>query len=264
MNKLITFLEKLKMQINPQEFHKSINSEFEIIQNRVRNLIGSAHWGEDGRYKEAVLRSIIRRFLPNNLSIGTGFVLKKSNHGIEISSQIDIIIYDNTYPVLFAEGDILITTPENIKGIIEVKTKLKSSKVIEEFSKATENGKLIGREIFNGIFVYDESLESTNNHVNNHLQTALENSKGIVNHISIGKNIFIKYWPGVTNNNLSNTYSFYRIDNLSFSYFISNLVENTSTNKLEERWWFLYPIEEGKERYKFKDISVGQNQHETS
>lgn len=244
------------MDIDPEKFHKSINNELKVIQDRVRNLIGSIHWGEEGRYKEAVLRSIIRRFLPENVSIGTGFILKKENDEIKISSQIDIIIYDNTYPVLFAEGDFLITTPTNVKGIVEVKTNLDSSRVMDVISKATNNGKVVKARIFNGVFVYNEGNIVNKNNISNNLKNALKESKGNVNHICLGKDIFIKFWPKSPQSNSSNRYSIYKIKELSFSYFISNLAEQTSESKLKERWWFLYPIKKGKEEYKIKDIYV--------
>lgn len=244
------------MDIDPQKFHRSISNELKVIQDRVRNLIGSTHWGEEGRYKEAVLRSIIRRFLPENVSIGTGFILKKEGDEIKISNQIDIIIYDNTYPVLFAEGDFLITTPANVKGIIEVKTKLDSSEVIDVVSKATNNGKVVEAEIFNGIFVYNKGNIVNENNISDNLKSALKESKGVVNHICLGKDIFIKFWLGNPQRNFSNIYSIYKINKLSFSYFISNLAEQTSGSKLKERWWFLYPIKKGKEEYKIKDVYV--------
>ena len=244
------------MNIDPQKFHRSISNELKVIQDRVRNLIGSTHWGEEGRYKEAVLMSIIRRFLPENVSIGTGFILKKDGDEIKISSQIDIIIYDNTYPVLFAEGDFLITTPANVKGIIEVKTKLDSSEVIDVVSKATNNGKVVEAEIFNGIFIYNKGNIVNENNISDNLKSALEESKGVVNHICLGKDIFIKFWLGNPQSNLSNIYSIYKINKLSFSYFISNIAEQTSESKLKERWWFLYPIKKGKEEYKIEDVFV--------
>jgi len=227
-----------------------------VIQDRVRYLISNAHWGEEGRYKEAVLRSIIRRFLPENVSIGTGFILKKEGDGIIISNQIDIIIYDNTYPVLFAEGDFLITTPANVKGIIEVKTNLDSSNVKNVVSIATNNGKVVDNEIFNGIFVYNGGNIVNNRNISDNLKSALKESKGIVNHICLGKDLFVKFCPRNTQGNSSNKYSIYRIKDLSFSYFISNLAEQTSESKLKERWWFLYPIPEGKEEYEIEDINV--------
>jgi len=51
--------------MNNLDFQKSITKELDIVKNRVRSLIGNAHWGEEGRYKEAVLKTVINRFLPN-------------------------------------------------------------------------------------------------------------------------------------------------------------------------------------------------------
>ncbi len=247
------------MDINPENFHKSITDELKAVQDRVRSLIGGAHWGEEGRYKEAILSSVIRRFLPKNMSLGTGFIIKKENNEIKVSNQIDIIIYENTYPVLFEEGDFLITTPENVKGIIEVKTNLSSSSINETVLKATSNGKLIAKEIFNGIFVYDKRKVKIKSRETSHiLKSALINSKGTVNHLCFGENIFIKFWQDWNScaDFSDGYYSIYKISKLSFSYFISNLVEHISKNQMTERLWFLYPISEGKERYKIEDICV--------
>lgn len=54
----------MSININFEDFQKSITKELDVVKNRVRNLIGPAHWGEEGRYKEAVLKNIIKRFLP--------------------------------------------------------------------------------------------------------------------------------------------------------------------------------------------------------
>lgn len=244
------------MDPSPEKFQMSITDELKVIQNRVRHLIGGIHWGEEGRYKEAVLSSVIRRFLPTNMSLGTGFIIKKENDDFKTSTQIDIIIYDNTYPVLFKEGDFIITTPENIKGIIEVKTNLKSSDISDVVSKATKNGNLIDQEIFNGIFVYergDITIERGN--IASNLESALKESKGTVNHLCLGEDIFIKFWKN-SNNCPDECYRTYKINNLSFSYFISNLIEHVSKSQMPERWWYSYPIKKGKEEYKIDDFFI--------
>ncbi len=249
-----------RSRIDPKEFQESITKELDTIRNRVRNLIGASHWGEEGRYKEAILKNVIRRFLPNNLSIGTGFVIKKNNNETQISNQIDIIIYDNTIPVLFSEGDFVITTYKNVKGIIEVKTRIRNSELEEVIRKAEDNGRLIGKEIFNGIFSYesDENIESEN------VYRALKNARGYMNHISLGKDVFIRFWRKEDRNRLnppvenceSNFYNIYKLRGLSFSYFISNLLELTCSSKIDDRWWFLYPIAGTKERYRVRTICL--------
>ena len=57
--------------MSAKEFQESITKELEVTKDRVRNLIGNAHWGEEGRYKEEILKSTIRKFLPSNVSVGT-------------------------------------------------------------------------------------------------------------------------------------------------------------------------------------------------
>ena len=248
------------MRINPEEFQKSITKELNTIKDRVRNLIGNTHWGEEGRYKEAILKNVIRRFLPTNLSIGTGFVIRKNNDEPQVSKQIDIIIYDNTVPVLFSEGDFVITTYKNVRGIVEVRTKIRIGELQEIIQKAKENGELIGKNIFNGIFSYefDDNIDS------NTVNQALRRARGYVNHISLGPNVFIRFWkredrnrlhPPVENCN-NDFYNFYSLEGLSFSYFISNLLEFTCSINFDDRWWFLYPIRGTKEMHRVRTICL--------
>jgi len=248
------------MTINPEKFQKSITKELDTIKDRVRNLIGNAHWGEEGRYKEAILKNVLKRFLPNNLSIGTGFVIKKNNSNTRISSQIDIIIYDNTIPLLFSEGDFVITTYKNVKGIIEVKTKIRSTELQEIILTAEKNGKLVGKKIFNGIFSY----EYEGNINSNTIKRALKESRGYVNHISLGPNVLIRFWKREYGDRLNppvrncqnDFYNIYSLEDLSFSYFISNLIALTCSSSLDDRWWFLYPIEGSKEGHRVRTICL--------
>ena len=209
-----------RIRIDPEKFQKSITKELDTIKNRVRNLIGSSHWEEEGRYKEAILRNVIKRFLPSNLSIGTGFVIKKNRGNTQISRQIDIIIYDNTIPVLFSEGDFVITTYKNVKGIIEVKTKIRNNQLEEIIQKAETNGKLIGKNIFNGIFSYE--YKGDINDIDKIIKEA--EAKGYVNHISLGPDVFIRFWKKEDKNKLhppvencqNDFYNIYNIKGLSY------------------------------------------------
>ena len=245
-------------EINIKKFQESITRELDIVKSRVRNLIGSSHWGEEGRYKEAVLRNVIKRFLPYNVSLGTGFIIKKSQSDqFKISKQIDIIIYDNTIPVLFSEGDFIITTYKNVKGIIEVKTKIKNSDLQTILRIATENGKLIGKGRFNGVFSYEYDGEIGS------LKNVLVESKGYVNHLSLGKNVFVKFWKRADGNRLnppveckSDFYNIYELKGLPFSYYISNLLTYVCDKKLDDRLWFLFPIKGTKEIYRKDTVCV--------
>ena len=98
------------------DYHRKTSDELIALTNKVRSLI--TNWGEDGRYKEAILKNIIRRFLPEKYSIASGFVIKQTHERgeHEASHQIDLIIYDDTSPILFKEGDLIILTPDAVRG----------------------------------------------------------------------------------------------------------------------------------------------------
>ncbi len=248
------------MNPNLQHFQQSITQELDVIKNRVRSLIGDAHWGEEGRYKEVILQKVIKRFLPNNLSVGTGFVIDETK---SISKQLDIIIYDNTLPLFFFEDNFIITPPDNVRGIIEVKSNIGSASrlgcIIEELDNSlrsifTDNQL---KKLFVGIFSFSLSFNIDS------LRDVLSKNSSI-NYISLGNNYFIKKWLVKDRkqlniidreSNTSDFYNVYEINNLSHSYFISNLVTQTCNVKAKKHSWFYFPIEGTKEIYKMETIS---------
>jgi len=247
-------------------FQISITEELEVTKDRVRNLIGDAHWGEEGRYKEEILKSTIRKFLPSNVSVGTGFI--KTEY--DISKQIDLIIYDNTQPLLFSEGDFIIITPRNVLGLIEIKSSQNLTQLRQTITKLEENIRIVEdaittnqesasnaeRRIFYGIFSFEYSTQTDTQA----FKEMLKLSQGLINHISLGKNKFVRLWkqedgselnPAVEADN--DFYNIYGIENLSYSYFISNLVHMTSGNPTD-RYWFSFPLEETKEAHRENTI----------
>lgn len=155
-------------QPDMDELYESIGKEMHAKKNRVRNIIGDAHWGEEGKYKEIVLKKIIQRYLPQDLSIGTGFIATKTNESISTTSQIDLIVYQNSYPPLFREEDFVILHPEPICAIIEVKTNICNSKpelekILDKASrnaiKVLQSKQNYTTHFFNGIFSYDTDLD---------------------------------------------------------------------------------------------------------
>jgi hypothetical protein len=260
------------------DFQKSITKELVLTKDRVEFLIGNANWAEVGRYKEAILRKSISQFLPSNLKLGTGFIIGNDDHinGQEprTSSQLDIIIYDDNSPVIFREGDFVIVTENSVRGVIEVKSNVTNYSdpqgqnvqdnalniIIEKFNRLQQFQTFnpIGnhRKKFVGIFSYNYTQ---NNITAENINDALRNSNGLVNHISLGPDKFIRYWESTiglqppTNHN-GRSYIKYDIEELSFSYFISNLLHIVSDNELLERYWFSFPIEGTKEVHRINPI----------
>lgn len=232
------------------DYHRTTSSELLALTNKVRSLI--THWGEDGRYKEAVLKNIIRRFLPEKYIIGTGFVVKQTqNRGEHLSSkQIDLIIYDDASPVLFKEGDFVILTPDAVRGIIEIKANLQNQIVANVLRQANENGQFVfsgkddkTQKFFNGIFSYEGFRNNfvMENFVDNYLQSNQDFTDDPyylsfkVNHVSLNKDWFIKVW-----NEDENPHSIYNIEDLSFSFFISNLIDTIANKSIEKNNFIWY------------------------
>lgn len=231
-------------------YQRSVAAEFKALEKRVRDLIDDANWGEEGRYKEVVLKNYLRRVLPENLSVGTGFV----RNGDEITKQIDIIIFDNTYPLLFSEGDFVITTSYNVVGIIEVKSSITPSKLFKIMKNANDNAYKIAKgmgfryRLFNGIFSYDAgknikryytALEKCDfsDLLDRENQVISPKLYHCVNNMTLGGSFFIKLFS-TGGDHINATYKLCEMqDNLAFSYFISSLQEfisDFSTNEINE------------------------------
>jgi len=233
------------------DYHKTTTKELLALTDKVRNLIN--HWGEEGRYKEAVLKNIIRRFLPDKYAIGTGFVIKQTeNRGEHLSSrQIDLLIYDNTSPILFKEGDFVIITADSVRAIIEVKANLQNQNLTSIIRQANENGKFIfsgkiekEQPFFNGVFGYVgyenqfslETLRQSFVTANDEYSDSEDYQKFKVNHVSLNKNWFLKYWPLEENE----PHSLYNIEDLSFPFFISNLVDTLAGTSVQRNNFIWY------------------------
>lgn len=240
-------------------YRKSISQELISTKDRVRNFIDDRHWGEDGRYKEIILEDKIKQLLPSGASVGNGFVMCGENI---TTSQLDIVVYRTDFPLFFKKESFVIIPKESVLGIIEVKTKLNSSNIRETVKKAHLNGQLIGNKIFNGIFSYENGF-CFEGQLNTGLKESLENYSRFINNITFGKDYFMKFWKDERSsmNNIFSRYSFYKIDELAFGYFISNLLEvvhcQLKNKELSELMnGYLYPIEGGKESYRLCDFDI--------
>jgi hypothetical protein len=260
------------MPQNVLRFQESITQELLITKDRVRDLIGPANWGEEGRYKEAILRKIISQFLPGNLSIGTGFIISNEDHQHgtlgSISKQLDILIYDTSIPVVFKEGDFVIVTEDAVRGVIEVKATMINYSATAKHALNNILSKLDGlreflsfipsphrRKRFVGVFAfnYGENFESEQ------IVNSVRLSNGLVNHISLGPDNFIRYWPDTADlqpptHHLGRCYSRYVLQGLSFSYFISNLLHIVSDDDPTKRYWFSFPIAGTKEQHRIDPV----------
>lgn len=273
---------------NYEKFLISTSQEIMAVKDRVRYLINDKNWGEEGRYKEIILREILRSFLPERYGICTGFVICKDDN---ITSQIDIIIYDkfkaNNNAEILKKGDFVVVESKSVVGIIEVKssfgskifdpdkkeqnaiTKLLANKQKIEQDKVIEkNGIEYKENVFVGLFAFERANKYGIKTIVKKLKEYLQNSNTTIDCISFDKNYFMKFWrarlPEYCFENKH--YSFYNLPkDLSFGYFISNIVEHLKiwlTHKplSEGEIKRLYPLFGGKEQHKVDDFVVYESE----
>jgi hypothetical protein len=108
-------------------FLQSWSLEIASRANRVRHLIGDAHWLSDGHHREEVLREFLRRHLPSNLIVSRGFV-KTPEPSAPCSPEIDILVCDPAKDTpYFNEADLLITPSAAVLAHIEAKPEFNKS-----------------------------------------------------------------------------------------------------------------------------------------
>ena len=220
------------------------------------------------------MKKVIREYLPNNLNIWTWFIVLKNERGSYISTQIDILIYDNTYPTIFRDEDFVIITQDMVKAIIEVKSKTNFSEnnglktIINKFERLESfeilKNEIRNNNIFSWIFSYETTItESQLTESNRYTWIKLK----YVNHISLWNNFFFKSWRSnwdihpQANSGVnwdSPFFNIYKIEDYSFGYFLSNLLHIISWKKLNERSPFSFTIPDpyGKEGYKIWSIQI--------
>lgn len=135
-------------------YWRSLQAELDATKDRIRCLV--RHWPTDGAFKEAALRCILRRHLPESMNVCRGFVVAEERS----STEIDILLVDRTKPTLFKDGDLVIVTPDAVQAIIEVKSSLVSiAEIADAIAKISANRQLCApsnqRRVWTGLFVYN-------------------------------------------------------------------------------------------------------------
>lgn len=186
--------------IKSEAYYESLAQELHAMKSRARDLIGSVHWPSDGAWKESIFKSVLRRHLPPNIGMGSGFVVDSG----WTSNQLDVIVYDNRHPVLFRDGDFVVVAPQSVKGIIEVKTTLRGQDLSGILEKLADNSGHIGGggpdTKFVGLFAFDVDPALTHAKLLTSLaQAAAVHEHAITSHVCAGASIFAKYYAQDSN-----------------------------------------------------------------
>ena len=249
-------------------YHKSFTEELHAVRDRIKQLVGNRL--TSGEHKESALRMMLRRHLPPSLVVGRGFVVTDG----EPSQQIDVLIVDGNRPCLYKDGDLMIVTPDAVRGIVEVKTgcaltskdKNNPAEIESHLTTLAEKGALCERvlrknnpdaKVWTGLFVFDGANQLFDP-VLTALGRAFRATGHNVNCVSFGKADFFRYWSeneikdgglaGYKGDPLWHAYRF--PDPISASYFIGNLLDATSHVDRRESAFAWFPMIGGKEEHR--------------
>lgn len=159
------------MKPNITAYLESWGAELKARKDRVRQLIGDAHWLTDGHHKEAILRDFLVRYLPNECECSTGFVRGSNDHD-QCSPEIDVMLFNRRMHLpYFCEGGISIIDPASLLATIEVKSSFSKGPLEEALANVKRvrsvamGPTLTLPNLWSGILFYEmpesRSLEST-------------------------------------------------------------------------------------------------------
>lgn len=277
---------------------QSIADELEAVKNRVRYIIEDRSWQTDGAWKESVLRTVLARHLPATVGVGHGFVVEPDG----ISTEIDILLYDKTKPVLYADGSLVFVNSDSVLGIIEVKTRIDPRNLRRAVEKVACNAEFIRqsqrkhlrrqsailmrqpsaihhyrysgiepfpripRQIFVALYAYESSYDNGSPYAV--LERLRETAAGwtdcIVNFASLGRSAFFRWWQDSPEGEPDyRQWHAYHVEQIAPAYFINNVVATVADSSFLGAQGLWFP-EDGKEIYRSGTMPFGPVRHRPS
>lgn len=112
-----------------------LQSHFGRIARRLQSEADAAKSFDHSLNKGQIREAFIREFLENNTStlcgIGTGEIIHSSTASGDPRNQIDVVVYNKTYPKLSLATGIDIFFAETVSSFIEIKSSLKKNHLRE-------------------------------------------------------------------------------------------------------------------------------------
>jgi hypothetical protein len=229
-----------------EEQFRAQTLELDALKNRVRNFRQTKHWQTDGEWKESVLRTVLSRHLPRHLEPLRGFI----TDGEQSSRQIDVLVYDNTKPVLFRSGDLVFVTPDAVAGIIEVKSTINTlPKLRAALQPLASNIAMLRRygntSAFAGLFVFDTTLKDSDlaGILGELHKVSRKDLTRVVDLVTLGSNAFILNWEGLLPDGVDakgRRWHAYHLPSMAPGYFINNVIHWAAPLSVQNhmRAWF--------------------------
>ncbi|MCX6132995.1 MAG: hypothetical protein NTU47_04185 [Ignavibacteriales bacterium] len=239
------------------QYHRSVAEELNAVKHKIRDLMNNPHWLTDGEIKESILRNILRRHLPGKYEIGRGFIFTPTG----CSKQIDLLVYDSSFPVIFREQDLVFVTPDAVRAIIEVKTKTTAKSlskaldnlihnvlIVEQHYRQFTQLQLSHYSLFTGIFSFETDIQDPDIVLELLYHKAKEMRSRVVNHLCLNDSLFFKFWESHVWTPYEEWHS-YHLERLAPAYFLNNIVNEVAPISVFSNMKFWFPLG-SKEIYK--------------
>jgi len=142
-----------RQRMNDDEFGYTIGGELAHSYQRLSRLI--SHGPSIGTHHENLLRSLLRKYVPDRYHVATGFVI---GHRPAPRAQIDIVVYDKAHYVpRFREDDLVVVDIDAVRALVEVKSVL-SKKELKSALEILHTTTRLEPQImpyFKGIYAFD-------------------------------------------------------------------------------------------------------------
>lgn len=241
------------------DYFRSITLELQALKDRLHHFIRGKHWLTEGEWKESVLRTVLRRHLPQGIGVGRGFVITQAGP----SPQIDVLLYDRTKPLLYNDGDLVIITSDLCLGLIEVKTRLGPSPLrmtIQRLSDCRDHVSHSAQcDPFVGLFSFEHDGEAFEPLLKAIRDAAAGASRRVLNCVSLGRSLFARYWwcaPEQPNRAVDIVRA-YHLQDMAPAYFVHNVIEHLCKQSVIANDDIWYPAQ-GKEAHTLGQISLGE------
>lgn len=171
----------IRQALDEEEYAFTIGAELDHSFRRLNHLID--HGPTIGSHHESLLRSLLRRFLPERYHVATGFVVGRFPGP---RSQIDIIVYDRlNYVPRYREDDLVVVDVDAVRALIEVKTSLDKRQLFDalELLHNTTFREVQRMPYFKGIFSFDgiSNPETISQHIVDFYELATQKERGHMN-----------------------------------------------------------------------------------
>jgi hypothetical protein len=177
-----------------------------------------------------------------------------------ISTQIDVLVYDGSGPVLFRDGDFVIATPDVVAAAIEVKTRVKPTNVRGIIHKLHNIAELFRKRArwpkpFIGLFSFEDEPMPPRHFLD--LLKEINGSFGSfeIQCAALGKSQFVRFWefPPTGPRRSYSKWHFYELHGTAPGYFIHDVVESLFPNSVFANNDLWYPAD-SKELNKIAEV----------